>query len=241
MGRSVVKRVLKPSRKRTVKPVVKRTVEPAVKPTVKPANKTTNKTSTKAVVVPTETSAARPVTERLFFALWPDRTVRGALAAYSRDLQRECRGKRVPAQNLHATLAFIGNTSAEKLDAIRAAAAKLAVPAFDLRIDRPGYWQHNTIAWAGCETVPAELQRLADELRAALVSADVKFDDKPFVPHVTLLRKANRPQRFPRLVPIAWRVESFALVRSNPQTDGTAYEVIGTWGGGGGVTPAGEI
>ena len=228
MGRSVVKRVLKPSRKRTVKPVVKRTLEPAVKP----ANKTTSKTATKAVVVPTETSAARPATERLFFALWPDRTVRGALAAYARDLQRECRGKRVPPQNLHATLAFIGNTSAEKLDAIRAAAAKVAVPAFDLRIDRPGYWQHNTIAWAGCETVPADLQRLADELRAALVSADVKFDDKPFVPHVTLLRKANRPQRFPSLVPIAWCARSFVLVRSNPQTDGTAYEVIGTWGAG---------
>lgn len=173
----------------------------------------------------------KPATERLFFALWPDKTVRGALAAYSRELQRECRGKRVPPQNLHATLAFLGNTSAEKLEAICSAAAKVAVPAFDLRIDRPGYWQHNTIAWAGCETVPEPLQRLADDLRAALVAAEVKFDAKPFVPHVTLLRKANRPQRFPPLVPISWRVEGFVLVRSDPQTDGTAYEVIGTWGG----------
>lgn len=169
-------------------------------------------------------------TERLFFALWPDKTVRGALAAYSRELQRECRGKRVPPQNLHATLAFLGNTPVEKLDAIRAAAASVTVPAIDLRIDRPGYWQHNTIAWAGCEAVPAELLCVADELRAALVSAAVKFDAKAFVPHVSLLRKANRPQRFPPLVPIAWRVRSFVLVRSNPQADGTAYEVIGTWG-----------
>lgn len=186
-----------------------------------------------------DTPSDKPATERLFFALWPDKAVRGALAAYARDLQRECRGKRVPPQNLHATLAFLGNTPIDKLDAIRAAAARITVSAFDLHIDRPGYWQHNTIAWAGCETVPAGLQRLGEDLRAALVSADVKFDAKPFVPHVTLLRKAKRPQRFPPLVPVAWRVESFVLVRSNPQADGTAYEVIGTWGAITGCFPAG--
>lgn len=169
-------------------------------------------------------------TERLFFALWPDKTVRGALAAYSRELQRECRGKRVPPQNLHATLVFLGNTPAEQMEAVRHAAARVALRAFELRIDRPGYWQHNNIAWAGCESVPDELHALAGDLRAALGEAGVTFDAKPFVPHVSLLRKANRPQRFPPLVPIAWRVRSFVLVRSNPQADGTAYEVIGTWG-----------
>lgn len=180
-----------------------------------------------------EAVADRPATERLFFALWPDKAVRGALAAYSRDLQRECRGRRVPPQNLHATLAFLGNTPADRLEAIRVAAATVSVKPFDLSIDRPGFWQHNTIGWAGCETVPPELQALADALRAALVQAQVKFDAKPFVPHVTLLRKANRPQRFPPLSPVAWRVEGFVLVRSNPQTDGSAYEVIGRWGGSG--------
>lgn len=74
------------------------------------------------------------------------------------------------------------------------------------------------------------LEKLALDLRDALTKAGVKFDAKPFVPHVSLLRKANRPQHFPALAPVCWPVEGFALLRSNPQADGTAYEVIGSWG-----------
>ncbi len=68
------------------------------------------------------------------------------------------------------------------MDAIVAAARGLRPRRFMLRMDQPGYWQHNRIAWLGASQVPAELAALAGDLRAALGHAGIGFDPKPFSP-----------------------------------------------------------
>lgn len=167
---------------------------------------------------------------RLFFALWPDDPTRARLADWMQAIHRASGGRAMPPENVHLTLAFLGSTPAAALPAIAAAAGRAAPRTFTLRIDAPGYWRHNQIAWAGAREVPPALAALVGDLRAALLEANVAFDPKPFVAHLTLVRKAPPGFRLPRLEPIEWPVRDFVLVRSMTGPDGSAYEVTQRWG-----------
>ncbi|MCZ7564554.1 MAG: RNA 2',3'-cyclic phosphodiesterase [Burkholderiales bacterium] len=166
---------------------------------------------------------------RLFFALWPDDAVRDALAAWARALHKACGGRTTRPQNLHVTLAFLGDTDGGRLPGLKAAAGSVTPRAFELVLDQQGYWTHNRIAWAGASETPEALRAMVVDLRAALGAAGFRFDEKPFVSHVTLLRKGSPPRALPRLDPVAWRGCGFALVRSHTGPAGSDYAVEAEW------------
>jgi len=166
---------------------------------------------------------------RLFFALWPDDAVREALAGWATRLHQACGGRMTRPQSLHITLAFLGDTEAARLAELKAAAGRVAPRPFELVLDEPGYWKHNRIAWAGASQVPEALQATVAELRSALRAAGFHFDAKPFVAHVTLVRKGNAPRELPRLAPIVWRDTGFALIRSVTGPNGSDYVVEAHW------------
>jgi len=171
----------------------------------------------------------REKSARLFFALWPDGTTRVALDQAAAKLHRLCGGKQTRTETIHLTLAFLGAVPLSRIDSLVEAAGKVAAPAFSMNLSKLGWWRHNRIAWAMPEAVPEELATLVGQLRANLESADVAFDAKPFVPHITLLRKAHCPdEAFPPLA-APWQAREFVLVRSVSNAAGTAYEVIGNW------------
>ena len=174
------------------------------------------------------TAAAKPL--RLFFALWPDDAVRGSLARASLAIHRVASGRAIRAESIHLTLAFLGDCDADRLDALKAAAAGVRVRPFELVLDELGFWNHNRIAWAGATETPAALAALVSELRTALADAGVVFDPKPFVPHVTLVRKARPGFAMPALDPIRWPVDGFVLVRSVMRSAGSDYLVESRWG-----------
>jgi 2'-5' RNA ligase len=162
---------------------------------------------------------------RLFFALWPDPGARAALAGWARAAHALCGGRLMRPQNLHFTLAFLGDTDAARLDALLAAAATVTPRRFVVDVDRAEYWRHNRIVWAGAAVVPEALAALVAELRGALDAAGFRYDAKAFVPHVTLVRDA-RPAALPALAPVAWPVASFVLVKSVPGAD---YAIVREW------------
>lgn len=166
---------------------------------------------------------------RLFFALWPDDAVRAALASWATALQGVCGGRATRTGNLHMTVAFLGDVAAARCDELKRAAGTVTPRRFELVIDQAGYWKHNRIAWAGASGDPPALTEMVAELREALTEAGFRFDAKPFVAHVTLLRKAHPPGELPVLQPITWRGSGFALVRSVPGAGGTDYVVEGDW------------
>jgi 2'-5' RNA ligase len=170
-------------------------------------------------------------TIRLFFALWPDDAVRRALAAWATALQRECGGRPTRPDNLHMTLAFLGDTALARREELKRVAGGVTPRGFELVVDQPGYWKHNRIAWAGASADPPSLIEMVGELRVALEAAKFRFDAKPFVSHVTLLRKAHAPAKMPALTPIVWRGSGFALIRSVPGPNGTDYVVEAEWRG----------
>lgn len=131
--------------------------------------------------------------------------------------------------SLHLTLAFIGAVTPDQLAMLREIAGRIRNEAFDLRLDRVGYWPHNRIAWAGCSRVPSRQRRLSAAFVAGLSAAGFALDKRPYQPHVTLLRD-GRCSDLPELAqPIPWRVKEFVLVESCLQPSGARYRLLGRW------------
>ena len=166
---------------------------------------------------------------RLFFALWPDDDVRAQLAHWSRELHSACEGRPTPPENLHVTLAFLGSIEDARIAEVERAAGEVAPRAISLVLDRPGYWKHNRIVWAGASAVPPELGALVAELRDALTRSQIVIDSKAFTSHVTLLRDAREPEAMPTLAPIVWKPDGFALLQSVTLPRGSRYDVLKSW------------
>lgn len=175
-----------------------------------------------------EPGPAEPETLRLFFALWPDDSTRAALNRTSKWLHQHWRGRRMRADTLHITLAFLGSTPVEQLDPLIASADAIRAAAFELILDQAGYWRHNRIGWLGATQTPPQHLDLVFKLNAALRAAGFAVDARPHVPHVTLLRNTAGGE-LPACAPVHWAVSDFVLVVSRTEADGAHYEVIRRW------------
>jgi RNA 2',3'-cyclic 3'-phosphodiesterase len=166
---------------------------------------------------------------RVFFALWPSPEVRDALAALASDVQAECGGRATRSDNIHLTLFFVGDVETDRLDAVRAAAGAVRSAPVELVVDRLGYFRRARIAWAGAACPPA-LASLVAQLTDNLAAQGVEGEDRPFVPHITLVREAPRKPARTSVAPVIWRARDFALVQSRRGAPGSAYELLERWG-----------
>jgi 2'-5' RNA ligase len=101
--------------------------------------------------------------------------------------------RRVKAENLHVTLAFLGQTPDERLEDVAAAAKEAAAPvsAFTLSLDRTGRFPERgrpRVVWLGIADGEASVVELGVGVYAALRRRTLPFDDRPLAPHVTLAR-----------------------------------------------------
>ena len=167
-----------------------------------------------------------PKTERVFFALWPDDALRGALHTLAQRWQAHCGGRVTRRENLHLTLVFIGNVDQQQLAVLSDLAARQIVQPFDFELGAGGYFKRNRIVSAQPAAAPAALREIVSGLEHALRASGVPFDARPHVPHVTLLRDAERAPVPLIELPLTWRVEASSLVRSQPGATGVTYEVI---------------
>jgi len=168
---------------------------------------------------------------RVFFALWPKRKVRAALAAWQPHLQPLCGGLAMREDGLHTTLAFLGEITTARLEALKLAAQEVEFESFELYFDMARYWGHNHIAFAAPSQVPMPLLRLVEELEQRLVKHHFHFERRVYKPHVTLLRHANwTDDALPHLSAVVWLVRDFVLVRSMRDDQGTHYEVLARFG-----------
>lgn len=162
---------------------------------------------------------------RMFIALEMSGSMRAALAGLqNRFRQAGICGRYSPEENLHLTLAFLGevpdpNPVIEALSAVRFTPFILELYGFGAFRD---CW------WGGVqESVP--LQAVARRIRQALDQADIFFDKKTFCPHITLLRKPVNAEGGPAVLPPAevypasMTVDRFVLFRSDPEKNGTIY------------------
>lgn len=147
---------------------------------------------------------------RLFYALWPDAATVAALQA----LQARVHGRHVAPQNLHLTLAFLGEQPPAQLPLLHAILAQLPRTEFVLRLDRLGYFSKQRIVWAGSHETPAALHALQETLAQALDRHGIAWDHRlTFKPHITLARNAGMQQDLP-FEPIFWQAGAAVLAHS---------------------------
>lgn len=159
---------------------------------------------------------------RLFYALWPDDATRERLA----QLQTRLHGKLTRYDNLHITLAFLGEQPADLLSTLRAILDRLPRNGIVLTLDRLGYFSRRRIAWAGSHTIPNTLNMLVSALNEELIRHGIAFDQRAdFKLHATLARDADTPSDF-AFDPIVWHANRIVLVQSVMQPDGVHYRVL---------------
>lgn len=165
---------------------------------------------------------------RCFVALWPDEAARERLAAVAREQQRRFRRARaMRAENLHLTLAFIGELDAARAAQVAGALDALPFESFTWTLDAVGAFERARVLWAaGPDCAP--LAALAQRIRALLGELRVPYDRKPFVAHVTLLRDLARDDArhaaAPIAPPVAWRADRPQLLQSVQRAGRLRYE-----------------
>jgi 2'-5' RNA ligase len=166
---------------------------------------------------------------RVFFALWPDLSVRSVLAQVAAEAQAECGGRATPLPKLHVTLFFVGDVERARIGALESCAGTVRAGSFELDMSVLGYWRHNRIVWAGARRSPAALGSLVAQLTANLALAGMAAEDRPYVPHVTLVRNARAATTHTRLNPPVWDVREFVLVESVRAASASRYDVLARW------------
>lgn len=168
---------------------------------------------------------------RMFFALWPDDEATGHLSALAHSFAAEG-GRAIRPVSLHLTLAFVGPVTPGQVEDLERIAAGVRGTAFDLSLDRLGFWPRGGTLWAGCRQAPLPLRQLADTLATALRGAGFAIDPRTGaaqVPHVTLARRV-RCASLPRLgTPIGWRVNEFSLVESHLHPSAASYKTLASF------------
>ncbi len=162
--------------------------------------------------------------KRLFIAIKPDASaITSLLEAQRKIISAQVR--LIPAENLHMTLAFIGNASMKYQQCLKTAAAEVRMQPFPLQLDRYGIFAKRQTLWVGTSVSNAALIELHRRLHRALVSCGFSSKQK-FRPHVTLLRK-SAIVTIPEDVPaVEFFVDYFLLMQSVFAKDGVRYRSL---------------
>ena len=163
---------------------------------------------------------------RLFIGLQPSPGFREALTVLQTRLRAAgVAGQYLAAENLHLTLAFIG----EWPEDVTGLLPPVEEP-FELTLSQAGLFPRAKVLWAGVEPCPA-LDVLARSVRDRLDAAGIPFDRQDFRAHITLARKPAVPEGLdPACVAVpraSMTVREVCLYRSERTAAGMAYTVIG--------------
>ncbi|MBQ6389328.1 MAG: RNA 2',3'-cyclic phosphodiesterase [Mogibacterium sp.] len=96
------------------------------------------------------------------------------------------RGKATVPENMHLTLAFIGEYGDP--DHVRSVVDSIEISPFEISLR--GIGAFHDLWWVGIEN-SAPLKSVAKRLRRALAEADIPYDRKKFSPHITMIRRAE--------------------------------------------------
>lgn len=167
---------------------------------------------------------------RLFFALWPDESIRRKIesAACVR-----IKPNTTPRENWHMTLVFLGPTDCAQRARLVKAATEVSATSFQMSLDVTGQFERAQVAWLGCSHPPHQLLDLQLTLEAALRN---NCPDHPafvsgaqaYRPHLTLYRHVKTAHPLNRFSPIHWPVSSFRLIESR-RGQQPVYQTLNSW------------
>lgn len=158
---------------------------------------------------------------RLFIAIPLAEEMKKELVACMHDLKKQgVEGSYVPAQNLHLTLAFIGEY--DNPAQVKKVLESVPLQPFRLSLSEKGNF--GDILWAGVKG-NQKLKTYVKDLRGALKAAGIPFADDKFIPHITLIRKASARKSYEVRLPKAeMMVKKASLLKSEMKGGKTVYK-----------------
>ena len=140
---------------------------------------------------------------RLFIAVNFDGEAKRRILAVQERIREEAKGgKFSPPENLHMTLAFLGETPEERLQAVKEAMVCSArqggksVPSFEITLSNTGFFRrgHKELWWLGTDSKEnngnlGSLKELQSRLSAELRARNFSIESRPFTAHITLGRE----------------------------------------------------
>ncbi len=168
-------------------------------------------------------------TQRLFFALWPQESVRNDIASLLASIPLPVGARRMSVANLHLTLIFIGSINVKLRPCLERAAAGVHSDCFTLMLEQIGYWREPRVAWLAPEHESPALTSLVWNLECALAACNFIPEARPYRPHITLARNVKNYSAERIISPVNWKVEDFSLVESRTEAEGVRYYVLDSW------------
>ena len=164
---------------------------------------------------------------RLFIAINFEEDMMDALGEIQDDLRMSgVKGSYTPRENLHMTLAFIG----EYDDPEQIVEVMRKVPLRSFSIKLSGYRPFKDMMFAEFEE-NENLRDYVKRLRAALLEEEIPFDRKKFMPHVTLIRRAECTKGKALLPEFrdseSMRVNGISVMKSERGKHGMIYSEVG--------------
>ena len=160
---------------------------------------------------------------RLFIAIRFSNCIQQSLRQTINDLRRQgVRGNFSRVENLHLTLAFLGEVQDPK--PVREAMNAVAAAPFSLELKESGVF--HDLYWVGIAE-NSELSSYVKMLRAELHARKIWFDTKPFKPHITIVRRARQEGKIQIPVhPESFTVSRISLMKSERKNGTLIYTEI---------------
>ncbi|MBQ8305832.1 MAG: RNA 2',3'-cyclic phosphodiesterase [Blautia sp.] len=160
---------------------------------------------------------------RVFLAVQPSDDLRNALIKVMHETKKlGLGGNYVPAQNLHMTLAFIGEVN--DIEGIKA--AMQAVPLEQYRISLDGHGFFGDLLYVGVKG-NQKIKKYASDLKKELDKNGVSYDRSKFEPHITIIRKVTGRRPASLAIPKQeMTVKKVSLMKSEQKNGKTVYKEI---------------
>ena len=163
---------------------------------------------------------------RLFVAIQLSEEMKKTLTQTLHDLKKKgVSGSYVPLQNLHLTLAFIGET--DNPGAVKDALKTVSAKPFRLTLSEMGSF--GDTLWAGVKGNQG-LSGAAKSVRDALDAAGIAYDRKKFSPHITLVRKASGNWKSIPVPKGDMMVKKISLMKSSAKDGRSVYSEVASYG-----------
>ncbi|WDE04530.1 RNA 2',3'-cyclic phosphodiesterase [Thalassomonas viridans] len=170
---------------------------------------------------------------RYFFALNLSHKSKKQLMRW-RDSELALPNHPVIEDNLHITLAFLGQLSDEQKQRLIAGAGQVAdtlrgETITPLTINRLGYFKRPKVLYLANDQIPAWQNKLAAELAKQAIDAGLQQEERRYLSHITLYRKVRTlPKELP-LPAINIPIDRFSLFQSVSTETGVRYQPVKTW------------
>lgn len=158
---------------------------------------------------------------RLFIAINFSPSFKKAILSSAQQL-RNCgvRGNFTREENLHLTLAFIGES--DRVNDIRGVLDSIDCAPFDISLGNHGSF--GNLLWIGLDKSD-KLLNLANGIRKKLLDLSFDIDTKPFRPHITVVREASENVDFD-IPACSMTVSRVSLMRSDRINGKLVYKEV---------------